>query len=64
MTLKQADEAAQKAVPIKDKENNIVYRFIREIGYRYEDGKKVPFVGVVDMKYNFFYLRPEVVEEI
>lgn len=47
MTLREADEAAAKNLPIES--GGIVYVRILEIGYKYtENGVRVPFVRLKD----------------
>lgn len=47
MTLREADEAAAKHLPIES--GGIVYVRILEIGYKYtENGARVPFVRLKD----------------
>ena len=47
MTLREADEAAAKHLPIES--GGIVYVRILEIGYKYTDnGARVPFVRLKD----------------
>lgn len=56
MTLKEADEAAQKCLPIIHKwpsQPDIEYRRIAEVGYSYdENGKRSDFVKLLDKNTN------------
>ena len=50
MTLKEADEAAVRGLPVIY--NGIEYRCICETGYRYEAGRRIGFVVLKDRRAN------------
>lgn len=58
MTPREADEAAQKRLPVEH--GGITYLRITEAGYRYdEDGHRSPFVQLLDKcKHSVTYADP------
>lgn len=59
MTLKEADEAAQKRLPVLC--DGIEYARIKQTGYNYgKDGKRIGFVQLLDRRGNSVtYAEPE-----
>lgn len=62
MTLREADEAAVKCLPVIC--GGLVYERITRTGYRYDEkGQRFGFVELCDKRGNSVtYARPEVVE--
>lgn len=51
MTLKEADEAAWKFLPVRY--NGAVYKRITQTGYRYDERRgRIPFVQLLDRNQN------------
>lgn len=52
MTLQEADKIAEQALPVEA--HGVTYERIVMIGYKYESGRKIPFVRLRDRNGNSF----------
>lgn len=52
MTLQEADKIAEQALPVVS--GGVTYERIVMIGYKYESGRKIPFVRLRDKNGNSF----------